>query len=249
MKLSLTRLRTVGQLNNPVPTALRIRTEHEATVFEPPTIYLNHYAPRSPTTPQRRLLSCPQPLSPAFTPDTKSLCPSPTPMFHQLYHAVAYWEKQLIGKSATPSHSSSPNDILDHSNFTKSGNSSPSVSRICHLEPPRRMTVPSVRVVEYETTRRQVVTLDPVYTSHTDLDDISQPENGVVVDADADAEISPSDTESELSIKEDDNISETPYVARENEFLGSVRKTLFSLSLLPSFSVICFFISVFLAGW
>ncbi|XP_043268803.1 oxysterol-binding protein-related protein 8 isoform X3 [Venturia canescens] len=54
-----------------------------------------------------------------------------------------------------------------------------------------------------------------------DLDDISQPENGVVADADADAEISPSDTESELSIKEDDHYSETPYVAHENEFLGS----------------------------
>nr|XP_012231658.1 PREDICTED: oxysterol-binding protein-related protein 8 isoform X3 [Linepithema humile] len=71
---------------------------------------------------------------------------------------------------------------------------------------------------EYDT--RQVVTLDPVYTSHTDLDDISQPENGVA----ADVEISASDSESEASAKEDQSpepITETPYVANENEFLGT----------------------------
>ncbi|XP_015591922.1 oxysterol-binding protein-related protein 8 isoform X2 [Cephus cinctus] len=52
-----------------------------------------------------------------------------------------------------------------------------------------------------------------------DLDDISQPENGVV----ADAEISASDSESEVSAKEDEpeQINETPYVANENEVLGS----------------------------
>ncbi|XP_011701305.1 PREDICTED: oxysterol-binding protein-related protein 8 isoform X3 [Wasmannia auropunctata] len=71
---------------------------------------------------------------------------------------------------------------------------------------------------EYDDTR-QVVTLDPVYTSHIDLDDISQPENGVV----ADAEISASDSESEASAKEDQSepITETPYVANENEVLGT----------------------------
>ncbi|XP_018344991.1 PREDICTED: oxysterol-binding protein-related protein 8 isoform X2 [Trachymyrmex septentrionalis] len=70
---------------------------------------------------------------------------------------------------------------------------------------------------EYDTC--QVVTLDPVYPSHTDLDDISQPENGVV----ADAEISASDSESEASAKEDQSepITETPYVANENEILGT----------------------------
>ncbi|XP_071629764.1 oxysterol-binding protein-related protein 8 isoform X3 [Temnothorax longispinosus] len=71
---------------------------------------------------------------------------------------------------------------------------------------------------EYDT--RQVVTLDPVYTSRTDLDDISQPENGVA----ADAEISASDSESEASAKEDQStepITETPYVANENEVLGT----------------------------
>ncbi|XP_018308688.1 oxysterol-binding protein-related protein 8 isoform X4 [Mycetomoellerius zeteki] len=70
---------------------------------------------------------------------------------------------------------------------------------------------------EYDT--RQVVTLDPVYPSHTDLDDISQPENGVV----ADAEISASDSESEASAKEDQSepITETPYTANENEILGT----------------------------
>ncbi|XP_012280375.1 oxysterol-binding protein-related protein 8 isoform X2 [Orussus abietinus] len=54
-----------------------------------------------------------------------------------------------------------------------------------------------------------------------DLDDISQPENGVAVDA----EISPSDTESEPSAKEEEDeeerINETPYVANENEVLGT----------------------------
>ncbi|XP_053987852.1 oxysterol-binding protein-related protein 8 isoform X2 [Hylaeus volcanicus] len=51
-----------------------------------------------------------------------------------------------------------------------------------------------------------------------DLDDISQPENGVA----ADAEISASDSESEGSAKEDqpETINETPYVANENEVLG-----------------------------
>ncbi|XP_044594536.1 oxysterol-binding protein-related protein 8 isoform X9 [Cotesia glomerata] len=51
-----------------------------------------------------------------------------------------------------------------------------------------------------------------------DLDDISQPENGVV----ADAEISGTDSDSEGSVKEEEiTICETPYLANENEFLGS----------------------------
>ncbi|XP_032676277.1 oxysterol-binding protein-related protein 8 isoform X4 [Odontomachus brunneus] len=52
-----------------------------------------------------------------------------------------------------------------------------------------------------------------------DLDDISQPENGVA----ADAEISASDSESEVSAKEDQSepITETPYVSHENEVLGA----------------------------
>ncbi|XP_043462692.1 oxysterol-binding protein-related protein 8 isoform X3 [Leptopilina heterotoma] len=52
-----------------------------------------------------------------------------------------------------------------------------------------------------------------------DLDDISQPENGVV----ADVEISASESESEGSVKEEEEeqIKETPYVANENEVLGS----------------------------
>ncbi|XP_076160110.1 oxysterol-binding protein-related protein 8 isoform X2 [Ptiloglossa arizonensis] len=52
-----------------------------------------------------------------------------------------------------------------------------------------------------------------------DLDDISQPENGVV----ADAEISASDSESEGSAKEDqpETINEIPYVANEQEVLGA----------------------------
>ncbi|XP_008546715.1 oxysterol-binding protein-related protein 8 isoform X5 [Microplitis demolitor] len=51
-----------------------------------------------------------------------------------------------------------------------------------------------------------------------DLDDISQPDNGV----NADAEISASDTDSDGSVKEEEvNICETPYVTNENEFLGT----------------------------
>ncbi|XP_071878919.1 oxysterol-binding protein-related protein 8 isoform X5 [Bombus fervidus] len=52
-----------------------------------------------------------------------------------------------------------------------------------------------------------------------DLDDISQPENGVA----ADAEISASDSESEGSAKEDqqETINETLYVANEQEVLGA----------------------------
>ncbi|KAK0183373.1 hypothetical protein PV327_001422 [Microctonus hyperodae] len=65
---------------------------------------------------------------------------------------------------------------------------------------------------------RQVVTLDPVRNPYTDLDDISQPENEVV----ADAEISATDSESEQSVKEEEeNICETVYVTNENEFLGT----------------------------
>ncbi|XP_043495981.1 oxysterol-binding protein-related protein 8 isoform X5 [Polistes fuscatus] len=72
---------------------------------------------------------------------------------------------------------------------------------------------------EHEYKTHEVVTLEPVYTSHTDLDDISQPENGVA----ADAEISASDSESEGSAKEEplDTIKETPYASNENEVLGS----------------------------
>ncbi|XP_014615032.1 PREDICTED: oxysterol-binding protein-related protein 8 isoform X1 [Polistes canadensis] len=72
---------------------------------------------------------------------------------------------------------------------------------------------------EHEYKTHEVVTLEPVYTSHTDLDDISQPENGVAVDA----EISASDSESEGSAKEEplDTINETPYASNENEVLGS----------------------------
>ena len=190
-----------------------------------PTICLNHYAPRTPTTPQRRLLSCPQPVSPDIACEAKSICPSPTPMFQHLYHAVSYWER-LIGRSPTPLSDpdsfGSPASVDDSSNSESAHHRlsapMPSFSMpVPSLSPTRRMTIPSVHVLEYET--RQVVTLDPVYTSHTDLDDISQPENGVV----ADVEISASDTESEEEAKEEEEqIIETPYVANESEVLGSV---------------------------
>lgn len=188
------------------------------------TVFLSHYAPRSPTIPQRRLLSCPQPLSPAITCDSRSVCPSPTPMFQHLYHAVAYWEKQL-DRSPTPGTdqenvaSSIPVEEPDGSDNQPSGFSCLISAPRSSISPARRMTTPSIHVLEYDS--HQVVTLDPVCTSRTDLDDISQPENGVA----ADAEISASDSESEASAKEDQSepITETPYVANENEVLGVVR--------------------------
>ncbi|KAG5320025.1 OSBL5 protein, partial [Acromyrmex heyeri] len=185
-------------------------------------VYLSRYAPRTPTTPQRHLLFHSQSLSPAIT-RNRSICPSPTPMFQHLCHAVAYWEKFLLDRSPTPGTdqeniaSSIPNEEPDGGDAQPSGSSCFASAFHPPVSPARRMTVPSIRVLEYDT--RQVVTLDPVYPSHTDLDDISQPENGVV----ADAEISASDSESEASAKEDqsESIIETPYVANENEILGT----------------------------
>ncbi|EGI65198.1 Oxysterol-binding protein-related protein 5 [Acromyrmex echinatior] len=187
-------------------------------------VYLSRYAPRTPTTPQRHLLFHSQSLSPAITRD-RSICPSPTPMFQHLCHAVAYWEKFLLDRSPTPGTdqeniaSSIPNEESDGGDAQPSGSSCFASAFHPPVSPAHRMIVPSIRVLEYDT--RQVVTLDPVYPSHTDLDDISQPENGVV--ADADAEISASDSESEASAKEDqsESITETPYVANENEILGT----------------------------
>jgi len=147
-------------------------------------------------------------------------------MFQQLYHAVAYWEKQLLERSSTPSTDQEnvvsliSNEEPDNGNNQPSGSSSlPASAPHLPISPAHSMNVPSVYVLEYDT--RQVVTLDPVYISHTDLDDISQPENGVA----ADAEISASDSESEASAKEDQSsepITETPYVSNENEVLGTV---------------------------
>ncbi|XP_015191270.1 PREDICTED: oxysterol-binding protein-related protein 8 isoform X6 [Polistes dominula] len=165
------------------------------------------------------------PISPAIACHPKSVCPSPTPMFQQLYHAVAYWEKQFRDKSPTPT--TDPEIIVSSVSIDEpdGGGTHPSMSGFSSsasapdpsISSARRMTVPSVHVLEYKT--HEVVTLEPVYTSHTDLDDISQPENGVA----ADAEISASDSESEGSAKEEplDTINETPYASNENEVLGS----------------------------
>lgn len=202
-------------------------TEHRLDLSP---LNLSRYTPRTPTTPQRRLLSCPQALSPnVLSGGSKSLCPSPTPMFQQLCHAVVYWEKHLLGKS--PAHIINPLSSLtsggssDGEGITTGSlyrNKSPTPSFYC-ASPVRRMTIPSVHVLECDT--RKIVTLDPIHTLHTDLDDISQPENGVV----ADAEISATDSESEQSAKEEeDNICETPYVTNENEFLGTVMILKFS---------------------
>lgn len=181
---------------------------------------MRDYAPPSPDTPQRRLLQYSDKLSTNKYQSAKSLCPSPTPMFQQLYHAVAYWEKQL--EARTPTH-----DLLESENgssLSRGGSETPE-----NLSAPpspkilRRVTIPSVNILEYDTLK--VVKLDPVFASHTDLDDISQPENGQV----ADVEISASDSESEPSVKEEepDRIEETPYAVVENEVLGSVRKFFF----------------------
>lgn len=160
-----------------------------------------------------------------ITRDLRSVCPSSTSMFQHLYHAIVYWEKLLLDRSPTAGTnqenlvSSIPNKESDCGGSQSSGSSCFASASYLLISPARRMTFPSVHVLEYDT--RQVVTLDPVYISHTDLDDISQPENGVA----ADAEISASDSESEASAKEDQSsepITETPYVANENEVLGTV---------------------------
>ncbi|XP_033331161.2 oxysterol-binding protein-related protein 8 isoform X4 [Megalopta genalis] len=186
-------------------------------------VCLSNYAPQSPATPQRRLLSCQQSLLPNATDTPRSACPSPTPMFQQLYHAIAYWDKRFCDRSPTPA---TDTDVAEISNsvgalgdgdmyHNRSHAEIKALNRV--LSTNRRMTLPSIHVLQYDTP--QVVTLDPVHSSHTDLDDISQPENGVA----ADAEISASDSESEGSAKEDqpETINETPYVANENEILGS----------------------------
>ncbi|XP_071878918.1 oxysterol-binding protein-related protein 8 isoform X4 [Bombus fervidus] len=183
-------------------------------------VCLSNYAPQSPTTPQRRLLSCPQPLTSSMSNNPKSVCPSPTPMFQQLYHAVAYWEKQFCDKS--PPVAADTDIILSSNTVDMLGDGDTYPHFESSISKPitscsRRMTVPSVHVLEYDTPT--VVTLDPMHSSHIDLDDISQPENGVA----ADAEISASDSESEGSAKEDqqETINETLYVANEQEVLGA----------------------------
>lgn len=188
-------------------------------------VCLSNYAPRSPATPQRRLLSCPQPFLLNATDTPRSACPSPTPMFQQLYHAIAYWDKRFCDGSPTPATDTDIIEISSSVGTLGDGDIYPdrshaeikAIKRV--LSNNRRMTLPSIHVLEYDTS--QVVTLDPMHSSHTDLDDISQPENGVA----ADAEISASDSESEGSAKEDqpETINETPYIANENEILGSVR--------------------------
>lgn len=146
---------------------------------------------------------------PSLRPREKIRTSDPQPKFHQLQHAVAYWDRILC---RTPTSATHDADVESKVERPK--------RRRAYLVPKlsRRVTVPSVQSLEYET--HQVVTLDPQYTSHTDLDDISQPENGVV----ADAEISASDSESEASAKEDETkqIVETPYVSNESEVFGLV---------------------------
>ncbi|OAD60163.1 Oxysterol-binding protein-related protein 8 [Eufriesea mexicana] len=172
------------------------------------------------TTPQRYLLSYPRSLTPSMTNDSKSVCSSPTPIFQQFYHTMAYWDKQFHDRAPTPTvdteiilSSNSVDGFGDEDNYShfESTTSKPISSTT------QQITVPSVHVLEYDTST--VVMLDPMHSSHTDLDDISQPENGVT----ADVEISASDSESEGSAKEDQQevINETPYTANEQEVLGA----------------------------
>lgn len=155
-----------------------------------------------------------------MTNDSKSVCYSPTPMSQQFYHA--YWDKQFHDRTPTPvvdpeiTLSSNSVDVFgDEDNYSQFESTTPKPI----LSSTQKITVPSVHVLEYDTST--VVMLDPMHSSHTDLDDISQPENGVT----ADAEISASDSESEGSAKEDQQevINETPYTANEQEVLGAVK--------------------------
>lgn len=160
--------------------------------------------------------------SEADLPKSLSVCPSATPMFNYLYHAIAHWERQLFhrpsdGTNIDMCHSRSCERLSNSKSRARAngGRHSPeSVSKV-H----RRMTVPSVRVLEYES---NVVTLDTtLYADSTDLDDISQPDNGMAADQDPE---SPSDSDSDASNKDEEpeNIVETNYSANENEVLGTV---------------------------
>ena len=149
-------------------------------------------------------------------------CPSPIPLSQHLHNVVTNWERLV--DHAVASTDASDHIVPDNDPDEPSASSTviPCLG-ILNEYPRRRMTVPSMHVPDCNT-RRHVVTLDPMYgasLTKTDLDDISQPENGLA----GDAEITASDTDSEGSGKEEENdqIEETPYVANENEVLGSVR--------------------------
>ena len=85
----------------------------------------------------------------------------------------------------------------------------------------RRSTMPQLNnqkciVVKLDPTLFASSSSSPV--ARADLDDISQPDNGM----NADAECSATETESEEENKEEEVISETPYVVNENEVFGMV---------------------------
>lgn len=160
-----------------------------------------------------------------------SPCPSPTPFFQQLYHAVAYMEQEL---SESPSHvCSGPNqdpwqhDLRTHTAF-------PFVDSPIHVaSTPKHAAECGMAQVSVlsscKGSRSPHVTVVPS-PHHTDLDDISQPDVGGAVDHLSGAEQgSMSESESEGSVKKEGlhdvegEPLETPYVHHgEVEEFGSV---------------------------
>lgn len=204
---------------------------------------LRNFCPKSPVAPHCKMLlssapgslHIPPPAPADFhlhpPPTGMSPCPSPTPFFQQLYHAVAYMEREL---NESPSHMcSSPHpDSLQHDLKT--------INAFCYADSPVHFASDSMHATECSTVQVSVpssckgsyspqVTVVPS-PHHTDLDDISQPDVGGGGDHLSGAEQgSMSESESEGSIKKEGlhdaegEPLETPYVHRDEvEEFGSV---------------------------
>lgn len=160
-----------------------------------------------------------------------SPCPSPSPFFQQLYHAVAYMEQEL---SESPSHMcSSPHPC-------SSQHDSRPCTSFSYTDSPIHLSSTSERGAECGTFHVSVpsscecsdspqITLVPS-PHNTDLDDISQPDVGGVGDHLSGAEQgSLSESDSEASVKKEESHEaegeplETTYLHHgEVEEFGSV---------------------------
>ena len=158
-----------------------------------------------------------QPPPPGMSP-----CPSPTPFFQQLYHAVAYMEQELGESPAHICNSPYPLHDLSRPLSPFSYTESPAHK---HADTAARVSVPQC-VVGSGTLQVNSVP----YPHHTDLDDISQPDIGGTCDHLSGAEqASLSETESEASVKKEGlhdtegEPLETPYLHHDEvEEFGSV---------------------------
>ncbi|XP_069687783.1 oxysterol-binding protein-related protein 8 isoform X3 [Periplaneta americana] len=202
---------------------------------------LKSFCPKSPLTPHSKNLlstaacsshSSPTPTDIHLLPPVTGLspCPSPTPFFQQLYHAVAYMEQEL---------GDSPSHVCSSPYPDSSQHDSRPCSAFSYNESPIHLASTSKHATECDILQVSVplsckssdssqVTLVPS-PDHTDLDDISQPDVGGVGDHLSGAEQgSLSDSESEASVKKEGQHEmegeplETPYIHHgEVEEFGS----------------------------